>query len=100
MHSIAKSFLISVAQYNKLEKELKTEWELSVGWFRPSSLNAVTGETMRDKTKREQIQTSIKTIKEQRNQDLQSSSQMASTHKRVEKTSSSITVDSSVTGKQ
>lgn len=41
------------AQYNTLEKELEKECGLSVGWFKPSKLNEVTGETVRDKQKRE-----------------------------------------------
>ena len=53
LHSIAKSFLISTAQYIKLEKELEKEWKLSVGWFKPSRLQEVTDEAVRDKHKRE-----------------------------------------------
>ena len=53
LHQIAKSFLVTTAQYSKLEKELEKEWKLSVGWFKPSKLNEVTGETVRDKQKRE-----------------------------------------------
>ena len=49
MHQIAKSYLVSTAQYSKLEKELEKEWKLSVGWFKPSKLNEVAGEAMRDK---------------------------------------------------
>ena len=49
MRQIAKSFLVSTAQYTKLEKELEKEWKLSVGWFKPTKLNEVTGEAIRDK---------------------------------------------------
>ena len=56
LHQIAKSFLLSSAQYSKLEKELEKEWKLSVGWFKPSKLNEVTGEAMRDKQRRELTQ--------------------------------------------
>ena len=53
MHQIAKSLLVATAQYSKLEKELEKEWKLSVGWFKPSRLAGVTGESIRDKHKRE-----------------------------------------------
>ena len=56
MHQIAKSFLVATAQYSKLEKELEKEWKFSEGWFKPSKLNAVTGEAARDKQKRLQLQ--------------------------------------------
>ena len=58
------SLLKSTSQYSELEKELAQEISDNVGWFKPSSLNAVTGEAMRDKTKREAIQTQKKTLKE------------------------------------
>ena len=44
---------MATAQYSKLEKELEKEWKLSVGWFKPSRLAGVTGESIRDKHKRE-----------------------------------------------
>ena len=65
MHQIAKSFLVSTAQYTKLEREMEKEWKLSLGWFKPSKLIAVTGEAMRDKQKREANQKGKKSKKNQ-----------------------------------
>lgn len=63
LYQIAKSFLVSSAQFSKLEKELEKECKLQFGWFKPSMLNQVTGEAARDKLKR-QLTTKKKKDKE------------------------------------
>lgn len=53
LQKIAQSFLLAVAQYNTLEKQLEQEFKANKGWFKPQKLREVTKETARDKAMRE-----------------------------------------------
>ena len=82
---------MSSAKYSMLEKELEKECKLQFGWFKPSKLNAVTGEAIRDKHKRELAQKKLFRKNESR-KDV--TAVAAATRKKVERINSLICADS------